>query len=221
MDSSNVGMVHLMMREMAFDEFECTQPLTLGLNVEALGKVMRMCGPTDRVVLQAGGDIGTDKLRLEFIDPNDGRVADFEMTAMTIETEPVGVTESYVDVTVKMPSGDFKKAITDLKEFGDALRVRTAKEGIKFSAAGDIGSGNVLLKPIAGAKADETTTIVGDAELDMSFGMRYVNLFTRATGLSKTCELELKQGDPMKLKYHLEEEAHGFIAFLLAPKMDE
>jgi len=222
MDSSNVGMVHLMMKESAFDEFQCSKPLTLGLNVEALAKVLRMCGTNDRVVLKAGGDdVKTDRLRFEFVSPDDGRVADFEMPSMSIETDPVGVPDFTADVVVTMPTAEFKKAVSDLKEFGDSLRVQTSKEGIKFNSKGDIGEANVLLKPRTAAKPEENTTIVGSAEIDMSFGMRYVNLFTRATGLSKTCEFSLKAGEPFLLRYNLEEESHGYIDFLLAPKVEE
>merc|ERR1719487_3234529 len=73
MDSSNVGMVHLMMKESAFDEYQCDSNVTLGLNVEAMGKVLRMCGPSDRVIIKAGGDVPEEKLRFEFISPEDNR----------------------------------------------------------------------------------------------------------------------------------------------------
>merc|ERR1712072_421729 len=93
MDSSNVGMVHLMMRESAFETFQCDEPLTLGLNVEALAKVLKMCGSGDRVLLLAGGKVPEGTLRFEFVSPDDGRMADFEMKAMSIDEEPVGVPE--------------------------------------------------------------------------------------------------------------------------------
>jgi len=220
MDSSNVGMVHLMMRESAFEEFECDKPFTMGVNVESLFKVLRMCGPTDRIIMTAGGKVAENRLHFEFESESEGRVADFEMNTMSIEAEPVGVPDNAPDVKVTLPSSELKKTIHDLKEFGDALRVTTTKDGITFNAEGDIGTGNVLLKPRAGTKVDDPLAITGDAEIDMRFGMRYVNLFTRATGLSKSCEFALKQNEPFRLKYYLEEESHGFIEFLLAPKLD-
>merc|ERR1719265_556056 len=123
MDSSNVGMVHLMMKESAFDEYQCDQAVTLGLNVEAVGKVLRMCGPSDRVIIKAGGDVPAEKLRFEFISPEDNRIADFEMSAMSIEGDPVGVPELDGEkVKVTLPSGELRKAVNDLKEFGDFLR---------------------------------------------------------------------------------------------------
>lgn len=222
MDSSNVGMVHLLMKESAFDEYVCSEAVTLGINVEALAKVLKMCGSNDKLVVQAGGEVPAEKLRFVFISPDDDRIADFEMSAMSLEVDAVGVPPFEDSHTlVKLPSAELKKAITDLKEFGDFLRVSTTKEGIKFNSEGDIGTANVLLKTRTGAKPEECTTIEGDEEVDMSFGMRYINLFTRATALSKTCEFQLKQGNPFRLTYHLEEESQGFIRFLLAPKVDD
>jgi proliferating cell nuclear antigen len=228
MDSSNVGMVRLKMNEAAFAEYNCSEPLTLGLNVESLGKILKMCGTTDRVILMAGDPVPKDRLRFEFISEGDGRIANFEMPSMSIEVEPMGVADEEETLTVIMPSSEFKKAISDLKEFGDALRVQTTNDGITFNANGDIGEGNIILKPRDGGKPENTLTFkmpdgktAGDNSIDQAFAMRYVNLFTRATGLSKTCEFALTSGNPFRLKYHLEEEHHGFIQFMLAPKMDE
>merc|ERR1712167_480874 len=102
-----------------------------------------------------------------------------------------------------------REAMGELKEFGDSLQVKTNAEGITFTTDGDIGVGSVLLKARSGATPEESLTIAWKAELDMIFGMRYMNLFTRATGLSKTCSFSLTMGEPFRLKYFLEEESHG------------
>jgi proliferating cell nuclear antigen len=225
-DSSNVALVHLLLREAAFDEYQCDQPITLGVNVESLAKVFRMCGQNDKVTMTAGldGDSNKDRVNFEFHSTTDDRVADFDMRTIEIEADSLGVPDADYDVVVHMPSSEMKKAVGDLKEFGDALQVKTSKEGIRLSASGDIGTGNVLLKVRTTGKEEEDLQIKGanpEEPMDIRFGMRYLNLFVKATPLSKRCSFSLKTGEPFSLEYPLGEDGNGFIRFLLAPKVDD
>merc|ERR1712160_145879 len=47
MDSSHVALVSLLLRESAFAEFKCDRATSLGMNVDSLGKIFKMCGPND------------------------------------------------------------------------------------------------------------------------------------------------------------------------------
>ena len=51
MDSSHVALVALMFRESAFSEFKCDRPASLGMNIDSLAKVFKMCGPNDSLKL--------------------------------------------------------------------------------------------------------------------------------------------------------------------------
>ena len=43
-----------------------------------------------------------------------------------------------------MPAGEFSRICKDLGQFGESVVIACSKEGVKFSAAGDVGSGKVL-----------------------------------------------------------------------------
>ena len=47
---------------------------------------------------------------------------------------------------VKMPAGEFARICRDLSQFGDSIVISCSKQGVKFSASGDIGSGKELLQ---------------------------------------------------------------------------
>ena len=42
---------------------------------------------------------------------------------------------------VKMPSGEFQRICRDLSQIGESVVICCTKEGVKFSASGDIGTG--------------------------------------------------------------------------------
>merc|ERR1712137_862699 len=56
MDSSHVALVSLFLRESAFSDFKCDRPTSLGMNVDSLGKILKMCGPNDSLKISWQND---------------------------------------------------------------------------------------------------------------------------------------------------------------------
>lgn len=47
---------------------------------------------------------------------------------------------------INMPSGEFARICRDLSQFGESIVITCTKEGVKFSASGDIGTANVKVR---------------------------------------------------------------------------
>lgn len=45
---------------------------------------------------------------------------------------------------VRLPAGEFARICRDLSQFGESVVISCTKEGVKFSSAGDIGSGECV-----------------------------------------------------------------------------
>ena len=54
-----------------------------------------------------------------------------------------------------MPSSEFQRICRDLTQIGDSVKIHCTKEGVKFSASGDLGDGNVLLKQSSSVDKEE------------------------------------------------------------------
>merc|ERR1711939_560336 len=90
----------------------------------------------------------SDTVSFVFEGENDDRISDFSLKLLDIESEQLGIPEGMqYPVAVKMPAAEFMKICRDLKEFGDAIKIGCTKDGLKFSVEGDIGVGNVMVKP--------------------------------------------------------------------------
>ena len=59
------------------------------------------------------------------------------------------IPETDYAAVIKMPSAEFMRVIRDLSQFGESLVISCTKEGVKFSAAGDIGVGNIKIAQTA------------------------------------------------------------------------
>ena len=45
-----------------------------------------------------------------------------------------------------MPSGEFQRICRDLSQLGDSVVIACTKEGVKFSASGELGTGKIEIK---------------------------------------------------------------------------
>jgi len=218
MDSSHVALVSLLLRESAFTEFKCDRPHSLGMNVDSLAKILKMCGPNDALKIRYNSEADLVSFQCE---GGEDRIADFDLKLMQIESEHMEIPEQQYKVTARIPSGEFQKICRDLKEFGETMQIKASKEGITFSVAGDLGSGNVMLKPRESEKPEEKVTLTVHEPVTATFALRYLVNFSKAAPLCASVELGLGPDAPLLVKYDLESTANGHMQFYLAPKIDE
>nr|AZR43725.1 proliferating cell nuclear antigen [Polykrikos hartmannii] len=219
MDSSHVALVSVLLREAAFAEFKCDRPASLGINVDSMAKIFRMCGPNDSLKLRWQNDADTVNFQCE--SGQEDRIADFDLKLMQIEAEHMEIPEQHYKVVAKMPSSEFQKICRDLKEFGETMQLSASKEGLKFSVSGDVGSGNVMLKPREAEKPEDKVSLTVHEPVTATFALRYLANFAKAAPLCGSVELGLGPDAPLLVKYDLERTDNGFMQFYLAPKIDE
>lgn len=148
MDNSHVALVTVLLDASEFDFYRCDRNMPLGVNLTSLTKILKCAKDQDIVTLKASDD--ADSLGLIFESPNSDRVGEYEMKLMDIDQEHLGIPETAYDATIKMSSAEFQRICRDLSALGESVRIEATKEGVKFSAEGEVGSGSVLLKQTAG-----------------------------------------------------------------------
>merc|ERR1712193_445928 len=102
---SHVALASLLLRESAFSEFKCDRATSLGMNVDSLGKIFKMCGPTDSLKLRWQNDADTVNFQRE--SGEDDRIADLKL--MQIESEHMEIPEQQYKVVARLPSAEFLK----------------------------------------------------------------------------------------------------------------
>merc|ERR1711976_1103919 len=102
----------------------------------------------------------------------------------------MGIPEQQYKVA-RLPSGEFQKICRDLKEFGETMQMSASKEGLKFSVSGDVGSGNVMLRPREAEKPEDKVTLTVQEPVTATFALRYLVNFAKAAPLCGVVELGL------------------------------
>ena len=219
MDSSHVSLVALLLRADGFDHFRCDRNISLGINLGSMGKVLKCCNNGDIVTLKA--DDNADAMTFMFENQSADRISDFELKLMDIDSEHLGIPDTEYKSTVKMPAGEFQKICRDLSILGDTVTIAVAKDAVKFSVTGEMGSGNMTIKEnnSVDTKEEEKVTVEAEEPVTLNFALRYLNFFTKATPLSASVVPHLSKDVPLVVEYQIEELGH--IRFYLAPKIED
>jgi proliferating cell nuclear antigen len=98
--------------------------------------------------------------------------------------------------------------------------IAVSKESVRFSATGDIGTGNIVVKHNTNVEKEEEAVVIDMQEkVDLNFALRYLNFFTKATSLGPTVRISMSPEVPMVVEYPID--TMGEVRFYLAPKIDE
>ncbi|NWI65103.1 PCNA protein, partial [Todus mexicanus] len=224
MDSSHVSLVQLTLRSEGFDTYRCDRNIAMGVNLTRMDLLVLA-----EVVLLGVGK-GKMKFRvmtspnhlvnLCFVPSDQEKVSDYEMKLMDLDVEQLGIPEQEYSCVVKMPSAEFARICRDLSHIGDAVVISCAKDGVKFSANGELGNGNIKLSQTSNVdKEEEAVTIEMNEPVQLTFALRYLNFFTKATPLSPTVTLSMSADVPLVVEYKIADMGH--LKYYLAPKIED
>lgn len=218
MDNSHVSLVSLTLRSDGFDKFRCDRNISMGMNLGSMAKILKCANNDDTVTVKAQDN--ADTVTFMFESPNHEKVSDYEMKLMNLDQEHLGIPETDYSCVVRMPSMEFARICRDLAQFSESMLICCTKEGVKFSASGDVGSANVKLAQTSSVDKEEEAVIIEMQEpVTLTFACRYLNAFTKATPLSAQVQLSMSADVPLVVEYRIQE--LGYIRYYLAPKIED
>merc|ERR1712179_8837 len=218
MDNSHVSLVSLNLRAEGFDKYRCDRNLIMGMNLTSMSKILK-CAANDDIITMKAQD-SADTVTFMFESPNQEKVSDYEMKLMNLDQEHLGIPETDYSCVIKMPSGEFARGCRDLSQFGESIVIACTKEGVKFSAAGDIGTANIKLAQTSSVDKEEEAVVVDMQEpVTLTFACRYLNMFTKASPLSPQVSLSMSPDVPLVVEYAIGDIGH--IRYFLAPKIED
>ncbi|KAB8262020.1 Mysoin-binding motif of peroxisomes-domain-containing protein [Aspergillus pseudonomiae] len=217
MDNSHVALVSMLLKAEGFSPYRCDRNIALGINLVSLTKVLRAAQNEDILTLKA--DDSPDAVNLMFESAETDRLSEYDIKLMDIDQEHLAIPETEYAATVEMPSAEFQRICRDLNALSESVVIEATKEGVKFSCQGDIGSGSVTIRQHTNVeKPDQNVTIALSEPVALTFSLKYLVNFCKATTLSSTVTLCLSQEVPLLVEYGL---GSGHLRFYLAPKIGD
>ena len=100
----------------------------------------------------------------------------------------------------------------------DVVAIECTKEGVKFNCTGDIGSGSVSLRSHTNVDDESKNVEINLSEpVALTFSLKYLVNFCKASGLSDHVKLCLSNEVPLLVEYALSN--NSYLRFYLAPKV--
>ncbi|KIE02035.1 Proliferating cell nuclear antigen, PCNA, partial [Metarhizium majus ARSEF 297] len=218
MDNSHVALVSMMLSTKSFSPYRCDRNIALGVNLTSLTKVLRAAQNEDVLTIKA--EDAPDVLNLMFENTSNDRISEYDLKLMDIDQEHLGIPNTEYAATIELPSAEFRRICTDLAAMSESVSVEASKDGVKFACNGDIGNGSVTLRSSTNTeKPEQDVTIELVEPVSLTFSLKYLVNFCKASPLSTRVRICLSSEVPLLVEYPISDES--YLRFYLAPKIGE
>ncbi|MGD0979425.1 MAG: proliferating cell nuclear antigen (pcna) [Candidatus Bathyarchaeia archaeon] len=210
MDPSRVAMIDFEWPKTIFEEYTCTEPTKMCINITELLKLLKRAGKGETLELSI--DEKTGKLLVAIA----GKYArNFTMPTLEASEEEVPTPKITFNVKIKATTEGLSQAIEDAQLVSDHVRIEADPEKVVFNAAGDLMGATITLQ-----KGSDTLLELDAKEPQKAtFSLSYLTeIIKTASATSDIATLEFSSDMPIKLDFQQARE--GKLTFYLAPRIE-
>ncbi len=210
MDPSRVAMIDFQWPKTVFDEYTCTEPTKMCINITELLKLLRRTGKDETVELTL--DEKTARLKL-IIRGNYTRT--FNMPTLEAIEEEVPTPKVTFKIKAKTTTQGLHQAIEDASLVSDHVRIEADKEKITMNATGDLMGATIELKKGSDALLD----IQAQEPAKATFSLSYLTEIVKAaSATSELATIEFATDMPIRIDFQQPKE--GKLTYYLAPRIE-
>lgn len=210
MDPSRVAMIDFEWPKTVFEEYTCTEPTKMCINISELLKLLKRAGKNEVVELSLDEKTGRLQIRIT------GKYTrNFTMPTLESSEEEVPTPKITFNVRAKAATEGLRQAIEDAQLVSDHVRIEVDTEKLVFNAAGDLMGATIELQ-----KGSDTLLDLEVKEPSKAtFGLSYLSeIIKAASATSDIATLEFSTDMPIKLDFQQTKE--GKLTFYLAPRIE-
>jgi len=210
MDPSRVAMIDFQWPKTVFDEYTCTEPTKMCINISELLKLLRRTGRDETIELSL--DEKTARLKL-IIRGNYTRT--FNMPTLEAMDEEVPTPKVTFKIKAKTTTQGLHQAIEDASLVSDHVRIEADKEKLTLNATGDLMGANIELRKGSDALLD----IQAEEPSKATFSLSYLTeILKAASSTSDLATIEFATDMPIRLDFQQPKE--GKLTYYLAPRIE-
>ncbi len=207
LDPSGISMISFFIPNKAFSKYSVEKPVSVGLNLDNMSKIMNSSRSTEQLVMKEAGN----KFSLEFLGENTRRI--YTLPVIEIrkgeDKEPKIEFDAYVEV-----KGDsLKEILKDATLLSPYVGLKTDKGTFNVVAKGDAGE---LVEEHA-EKADFIKKLDVKKPTSSSFNLEYLGKIINPSPSNSDLLLSLKTDEPIKVEYKI---GDAELSYYLAPYME-
>jgi proliferating cell nuclear antigen len=210
MDPSRVAMVDFEWPKTVFEEYTCTEPTKMCINISELLKLLRRAGKDEVVELSLDEKTGRLHIRIT------GKYTrNFTMPTLESSEEEVPTPKIAFQVRVKATTEGLRQAIEDAQLVSDHVRIEVDAERLVLNAAGDLMGATIELPK----GSDTLLELEAKEPSKATFSLSYLSeIIKAASATSDIATLEFSTDMPIKLDF--QQIKDGKLTFYLAPRIE-
>jgi proliferating cell nuclear antigen len=210
MDPSRVAMIDFEWPKTAFEEYECTEPTKMCINITELLKLIKRSGKDE--TLELALDDKTGKLQVKI---SGKYTRNFTMPTLEASEEEVPTPKITFNVKIKATTDGLSQAIEDAQLVSDHVKVEADSEKVVFNASGDLMGAIITLQK----GSDALLELEAKEPQKATFSLSYLTeIIKAASQTSDIATLEFSSDMPIKLDFQQAKE--GKLTFYLAPRIE-
>jgi proliferating cell nuclear antigen len=208
LDTARVTLVHMFLAAENFEEYTCPAEIAAGLNMANTYKLLKSVGPSDTLTMRIKD---TDSLECVIENAAKKSRTSFKLKLLDINEDILEVPDICMNVITTLPSIDFQRVARDMGNLANDMTITRYGTKLELACRGDFADQETVLE-----FGDEVPS-----RTSATYNLKYINLFTKATGLCSSVQLMQDSSDdqmPIVFRYGIAN--LGDVKFYLAPKMD-
>jgi proliferating cell nuclear antigen len=210
LDSSHVSMIFMNLEKEDCMEYECDEPIKLGINLKTLTSILNTGKDNDIVIIE---NIGVDALNI--VVKNESRKIEYEIKLMEIIMDELEIPEMEYKVKLETTANYFYGLLESIiVVMGQEVNFSVNNGKMVISGSGQLGNTRVEL-----GDGKEYKLECGEEGVEQKFALVFIMKSKKIGEISKNVEVMLDNEAPIQIKYRVG--GRSSMKFLLAPKIED
>ena len=204
MDITHSSIIFLKLTNNFFESYKCEQPLTIGLSILILNKIIKVAKDDDQLIVEYCKDDNT----LDITIKNKIENVSFSIPELELEETELQIDDDQYNYNIKLEKELFIRTMNSLSVVeGINLFIQKKDDKIIFSTEGDLGK----------VKINVPMTIILNNKDDISnyYSCSFLKKFQKACSIPSEINLSMSDNFPLKLSSIF---GDSFLKFYMAPK---
>jgi proliferating cell nuclear antigen len=215
MDGARCALIYLKLNAADFDDFHCLTKFSTGVNMSSVWKLLKTASSHDCISMYVETE-NPHELGIIIQNSEKNAMTEYKLKLLDCDGENINVPDVTFDRVLTLPSSYFQRLCREMTNIGDFMSISLDGPMLHMACHGGFASQKTSLGESSGCMAVIKST---GENVEGVFSLRYLTLFTRASGLCNTVQLFLKRDYPLILSYAVA--SLGTLRFCLASRIDE
>ena len=199
MDSTHSVLIHLKLEAQNFEYFKCNKPITIGLNMLNLFKLIKTMTNSETLTLFIEKN-NENQLGIIIHNSEKNSQTTYKLNLLDIQLDEINIPPAEFETELTLPSCDFQKIIRDMINIGEDIEITSIGNQLKLVCNGEFAHQETVLgETNNGLKF--STTQSPELPIQGVFSLKYLLLFTKCTNLCNQIQFYIKNDYPLVIKY--------------------